>query len=82
MLESTPLSCRPALPRDSAVRRWWPIGREGRGAGRTAALINGAVGVVVAPRGRLMMLLNFTMGKGESLRSMRSPTPIVCAGRR
>lgn len=29
------------------------------------ALVNGAVGVVVAPRGRLMMVLDFTIAGGK-----------------
>lgn len=29
------------------------------------ALVNGAVGVVVAPRGRLMMVLDFTIASGK-----------------
>ena len=33
----------------------------GRARAAQAALVNGAVGVVVAPRGRLMMVLDFTI---------------------
>ncbi|HYS53142.1 MAG TPA: sigma-70 family RNA polymerase sigma factor [Thermoanaerobaculia bacterium] len=38
-----------------------------KGGARAAqpALVNGAVGVVVAPRGRLMMVLNFTVRRGK-----------------
>jgi RNA polymerase sigma-70 factor (ECF subfamily) len=41
--------------------------RAGRGGARAAqpALVNGAVGVVVAPRGRLMMVLRFTIAGGK-----------------
>jgi RNA polymerase sigma-70 factor (ECF subfamily) len=42
-------------------------GRAVRGGARAArpALVNGAVGVVVAPAGRLLMVLNFTMRAGK-----------------
>src|SRR5207245_7188671 len=38
-----------------------------RGGARAAqpALVNGAVGGVVAPRGRLLMVLNFTVAQGK-----------------
>ena len=32
---------------------------------RTTALVNGAVGVVVAPRGRLFRALSFTIKRGK-----------------
>jgi RNA polymerase sigma factor (sigma-70 family) len=39
----------------------------GRGGARAAqaALVNGAVGVIVAPRGRLLMVLRFTVARGK-----------------
>jgi hypothetical protein len=42
-------------------------GQEGPRGGRTAraALVDGAVGVVVAPRGRLLMVLRFTFRDGK-----------------
>ena len=42
-------------------------GRAVKGGARAAqpALVDGAVGVVVAPRGRLMMVLNFTIASGK-----------------
>jgi RNA polymerase sigma-70 factor (ECF subfamily) len=41
--------------------------RAARGGARTArpALVNGAVGVVIAPRGRLVMVLDFTIAGGK-----------------
>jgi RNA polymerase sigma-70 factor (ECF subfamily) len=41
--------------------------RAAKGGARAAqpALVNGAVGVVVAPRGRLMMVLGFTIARGR-----------------
>jgi RNA polymerase sigma-70 factor (ECF subfamily) len=41
--------------------------RAARGGARSAqpALVNGAVGVVVAPRGRLLMVLDFTIARGK-----------------
>ena len=41
--------------------------RAGKGGARAAqpALVNGAVGVVVAPRGRLLMVLGFTITRGK-----------------
>jgi RNA polymerase sigma-70 factor (ECF subfamily) len=41
--------------------------RSAKGGARAAqpALVNGAVGVVVAPRGRLMMVLSFTITRGK-----------------
>ena len=41
--------------------------RAGRGGARAAqpALVNGAVGVVVAPRGKLLMVLRFTIAGGK-----------------
>ena len=38
-----------------------PGAMRGRARAAQAALVNGAVGVVVAPRGRLMMVLDFTI---------------------
>jgi len=37
----------------------------GRARAAQAALINGAVGVIVAPRGRLLMVLDFTIARGK-----------------
>jgi RNA polymerase sigma-70 factor, ECF subfamily len=41
--------------------------RAAKGGARAAqpALVNGAVGVVVAPRGRLLMVLGFTIARGK-----------------
>jgi RNA polymerase sigma-70 factor, ECF subfamily len=41
--------------------------RAAKGRARSAqpALVNGAVGVVVAPRGRLLMILGFTITRGK-----------------
>jgi hypothetical protein len=41
--------------------------RAAKGGARAAqpALVNGAVGVVVAPRGRLLMVLGFTITRGK-----------------
>jgi RNA polymerase sigma factor (sigma-70 family) len=39
--------------------------RKGRARAARAALVNGSVGVVVAPRGRLMMVLVFTITRGK-----------------
>ena len=51
-----------------AARRSTPAGRPRAARGRRAAqpaLVNGAVGVIVAPRGRLMMVLEFTIENGK-----------------
>jgi RNA polymerase sigma-70 factor (ECF subfamily) len=45
----------------------------GRARAAQPALVNGAVGLIVAPRGRLLMVLHFTI-------TTRSPTPRACAG--
>jgi hypothetical protein len=41
--------------------------RAAKGGARATqpALVNGAVGVVVAPRGRLLMVLRFTIARGK-----------------
>ena len=38
---------------------------KGRARAARPALVNGAVGVVVAPRGRLLMVLGFTISGGK-----------------
>lgn len=38
---------------------------KGRARAAQSALVNGAVGVVVAPRGRLVMVLGFTITRGK-----------------
>jgi RNA polymerase sigma-70 factor (ECF subfamily) len=38
---------------------------KGRARAARPALVNGAVGVVVAPRGRLLMVLGFTIRHGR-----------------
>jgi hypothetical protein len=38
---------------------------KGRARAAQPALVNGAVGVVVAPRGRLLMVLSFTIEHGR-----------------
>jgi hypothetical protein len=49
------------FPGAAAVAR-----RAMRGGARAAqpALVNGSVGVIVAPQGRLLMVLRFTFGRG------------------
>jgi RNA polymerase sigma-70 factor (ECF subfamily) len=42
-----------------------PLAVRGRARAAQPALVNGAVGVVVAPRGRLMMVLDFTIRDGK-----------------
>jgi hypothetical protein len=43
------------------------------------ALVNGAAGVVVAPRGRPFAVMGFTVRRGRSSRSTSSPTPRASA---
>ena len=48
------------------MRQPWPGGRlRGRARAARPALVNVAVGVVVAPRGRLLMALGFTVKRGK-----------------
>lgn len=42
-----------------------PLAMRGRAVAARPVLVNGAVGVVVAPRGRLMMILDFTIRDGK-----------------
>jgi RNA polymerase sigma-70 factor, ECF subfamily len=61
---------RAALPAGAAqeVRGAAAVARRAKLGGARAAqpaLVNGAVGVVVAPRGRLMMVLAFTIARGK-----------------
>jgi RNA polymerase sigma-70 factor (ECF subfamily) len=42
-----------------------PLAMRGRARAARPVLVNGAVGVVVAPRGRLMMVLDFTIRDGK-----------------
>jgi RNA polymerase sigma-70 factor (ECF subfamily) len=42
-----------------------PLAMRGRARAAQPVLVNGAVGVVVAPRGRLMMVLDFTIRDGK-----------------
>jgi RNA polymerase sigma factor (sigma-70 family) len=42
-----------------------PLAMRGRAVAARPLLVNGAVGVVVAPRGRLMMILDFTVRNGK-----------------
>jgi RNA polymerase sigma-70 factor (ECF subfamily) len=42
-----------------------PLAMRGRARAAQPVLVNGAVGVVVAPRGRLMMVLDFTIRHGK-----------------
>ena len=42
-----------------------PLAMRGRAVAARPLLVNGAVGVVVAPRGRLMMILDFTIRDGS-----------------
>ena len=46
-------------------RRWRCVAARGRAWAAQPVLVNGAVGVVVAPRGRLMMVLDFTIRHGK-----------------
>ena len=52
-----------------------------RGGARAAqpALVNGAVGVVVAPRGRLLMVLGFTIRDGKIVAIDAIADPAACA---
>jgi hypothetical protein len=57
---------RPGVPAE--VRGAATVAQQAvRGRARAAqpALVNGAVGVIVAPRGRLMMVLDFTIRDGK-----------------
>lgn len=42
-----------------------PLAMRGRAAAARPVMVNGAVGVVVAPRGRLLMILDFTIRDGK-----------------
>jgi RNA polymerase sigma-70 factor (ECF subfamily) len=66
VLRTDPAALRPGMPAEirgaEAVAK-----RAARGGARAAqpALVNGSVGVVVAPRGRLLMVLAFTIVNGK-----------------
>jgi hypothetical protein len=49
-----------------------------RAVGLEPALVNGAVGVVVAPRGRLVMVLCFTIARGKivAIDAVGDPEPL------
>jgi RNA polymerase sigma-70 factor (ECF subfamily) len=42
-----------------------PLAMRGRARAARPVLVNGAAGVVVAPRGRLLMVLDFTIRDGK-----------------
>jgi RNA polymerase sigma factor (sigma-70 family) len=66
MLRSDRAARRPGVPAE--VRGAATVAQQAvRGRARAAqpALVNGAVGVVVAPRGRLLMVLDFTIRAGK-----------------
>src|SRR3712207_5214720 len=52
-----------------------PLAMRGRAVAARPLLVNGTVGVVVAPRGRLMMILDFTIrdGKVVSIEAITEP---------
>ena len=65
---STRSRCRPARRPRSAARKPWPARRApsaSRARFARPALINGAVGTVVAPRGRLQLVQTFTIVDGK-----------------
>ncbi len=66
VLRSDRAALRPGMPAEvrgvSAVAE---LAVRGRARAARPALVNGAVGVIVAPRGRLMMVLDFTMRDGK-----------------
>ncbi len=66
VLRSDRAARRPGVPAE--VRGAATVAQQAvRGRARAAqpALVNGAVGVVVAPRGRLLMVLDFTIRDGK-----------------
>jgi RNA polymerase sigma-70 factor (ECF subfamily) len=66
VLRSDPAAVPPGIPTE--IRGAEAIAhRAARGGARAAqpALVNGAVGVIVAPRGRLLMVLRFTITHGK-----------------
>ena len=66
MLRSDRAARRPGVPAE--VRGAATVAQlavRGRARAARAALVNGAVGVVVAPRGRLLMVLDFTIRDGK-----------------
>ena len=61
-------AARPGAPREVRGARAWAkqaIAFSQRARSARAALVNGAVGVVVAPRGRLFRVLSVTVTRGK-----------------
>ena len=66
VLRSDRAARRPGMPAE--IRGAATVAQQAvRGRARAAqpALVNGAVGVIVAPRGRLLMVLDFTIRNGK-----------------
>jgi hypothetical protein len=66
VLRSDPAAVPPGTPTE--IRGAAAVAsRAAKGSARAAqpALVNGAVGVIVAPRGRLLMVLRFTIANGK-----------------
>ena len=66
VLRSDAAAAKRAVPREvRGVEAVAPLAMRGRARAAQPVLVNGAVGVVVAPRGRLMMVLDFTIHDGK-----------------
>jgi RNA polymerase sigma factor (sigma-70 family) len=66
VLRSDQAAMRPGVPAEvRGVNAVATLALKGRARAAQPALVNGAVGVIVAPRGRLMMVLDFTIRDGK-----------------
>ena len=66
VLRSDRAAMRPGVPAEvRGVNAVTTLALKGRARAAQPALVNGAVGVIVAPRGRLMMVLDFTIRDGK-----------------
>ena len=66
VLRSDAAAAKRAVPREvRGVEAVAPLAMRGRARAAQPVLVNGAVGVVVAPRGHLMMVLDFTIRDGK-----------------
>jgi RNA polymerase sigma-70 factor (ECF subfamily) len=66
VLHSDRAAMRPGVPAEvRGVNAVATLALKGRARAAQPALVNGAVGVIVAPRGRLMMVLDFTIVDGR-----------------
>ena len=66
VLHSDRAAMRPGVPAEvRGVNAVATLALKGRARAAQPALVNGAVGVIVAPRGRLMMVLDFTIRDGK-----------------